>query len=309
MSDAAQPAPSRPEVSQPAPEQPDAVQRDDDLIERLRRAVTTDAVVWGDDEPEDDPAIAALLAVLRDVTGMPPVELAPLAAVLPLRRRRGLVRGSAVAACALGLLSVAGVAAASPGSPLYAVRTAIDSAVRSVVDVVSPSGPTAAASRSLPSLQFRPSPTPTAPHLPVLPAVSTPATTAAAPAAGTVEAARLVAALLDRAQVHLSAGRYVPAGRLLDLAEQRLPEVAVQDGRTGLAARLAALRAVADAGAVARTRPPTVHRTDPPASPGVKQRRAPATKHPKPSPPATPRPGHGSGGRPTDPAVPRRPHR
>lgn len=277
------------------PSQPAAVQRDDELIERLRRAVTTDAVVWGDDEPEDDPAIAALLAVLKDVTGMPLVEVAPLAVVLPLRRRRGLVRGSAVAACALGLLSVAGVAAASPGSPLYAVRTAVSSAVRSVVDVVSPSGPAAAASRSLPSLQFRPSPTATATHLPVLPTVSTPAPIAASPAVRTVEAARRVAALLDRAQVHLSAGRYVPAGQLLDLAERRLPEVSVQDGRTGLAARLAALRAVADAGAVSRTGPPKVKVTGPPATPGAKQRRTPATKHPKPSPHVTPAPGQPGG--------------
>ena len=280
---------------QPAPNQPDAIQRDEDAIERLRRAVTTGAVVWGDDEPEDDPAIAALLALLRDVTPAPPVEVAPLAVVLPLRPRRGLVRGSAVAACALGLLSVAGVAAASPGSPLYAVRTAVSSAVRSVVDVVSPSGPAAAASHPLPSTQLRPSPTPTATLLPTLPAVSAPPRTAAPPPARTVEAARLVAALLDRAQVHLSARRYVPAGQLLDLAERRLPEVAVQDGRTGLAARLAVLRAIADAGAVSRAGPPKVKVAGPPATPGAKQRRAPATKHPRPSPHVTPAPGQPGG--------------
>ncbi len=273
------------------------MQRDEDAIERLRHAVTTGAVVWGDDEPEDDPAIAALLAVLRDVTAAPPVEVAPLATVLPLplRRRPVLVRGSAVAACALGLLSIGGVAAASPGSPLYAVRTAVSVAVSSVFDAVRPSGPGVAASQPLPSTQFRPSPTPTATDPPTLPAVTAPPRTAAPPPARTVEAARLVAALLDRAQAHLTAGRFVPAGQLLDLAERRLPEVALQDGRAGLAARLAALRAIADAGAVGRPGPPKVQVTGPPATPGAKQSRAPATKHPRPSPHGTPAPGQPGG--------------
>ena len=275
---------------QPAQEQSDAVQRDEDAIERLRHAVTTGAVVWGDDEPEDDPAIAALLAVLRDVTAAPPVEVAPLAVVLPLRRRPLLVRGSAVAACALGLLSVGGVAAASPGSPLYAVRTAVSAAVSSVFDVVRPADPGAATSHPLPSTQFRPSPTPTATHPPTLPAVTAPRT-AAAPPARTVEAARLVAALLDRAQAHLIAGRFVPAGQLLDLAERRLPEVALQDGRAPLAARLAALRAIADAGAVGRPGPPKVQVTEPPVPPGAKQSRAPGSKPAKPSPHVTLAPG------------------
>lgn len=278
----------------PAPEQPDAVQTDDETIERLRRAVTTCAVVWGDDEPEDDPAVAALLAVLRDVTVMPPVEVAPLAAVLPLRRRPMLVRGSAIAACALGLLSVGEVAAASPGSPLYGIRTAVSSALSSVVDAVRPSGPGAALSRSLSSTQLRPSPTPrrtpTATLLPTLPAVSAPPRTAAPPPARTLEAARLVAALLDRAQVHLTAGRFVPAGRLLDLAERRLPGVALQDGRAGLAARLVALQAIADAGPLTRPRSPKTQVTGPPTHPGAKQSRTPATKDPKRAPHVTPAP-------------------
>ena len=310
---------------QPAPDQSDSVQADDDTIERLRRAVTTDAVVWGDDEPEDDPAIATLLAVLRDVVALPPVEEAPLAAVLPLRRRPMLVRGSAVAACALGLLSIGGVAAASPGSPLYGVRAAVSSAVSSVVDAVTPSGP--AASRPLPALQLRPthppSPasaptrrpptpvlgavptlpprptgmlptTPTGP-IPTIPMTPTGTLPAAPPPARTGEAARLVAALLDRAQAHLTAGGFIPAGRLLDLAERRLPEVALQDGRAGLASRLATLRAIDDQGAASRAGQPKVSPTGPPATSGAKQGREPAAKDPKPAAHVTPAPGQPGG--------------
>ena len=307
---------------QPSPDQPDSLQADDETIERLRRAVTTDAVVWGDDEPEDDPAIATLLAVLRDVVALRPVEEAPLAAVLPLRRRPMLVRGSAVAACALGLLSIGGLAAASPGSPLYGVRAAVSSAVSSVVDAVTPSGP--AAMRSLPALQLRPThppspasaptrrpPTPAlgaVPSLPPrptgmlpttptgpIPTIPTGTLPVAPPPARTVGAARLVAALLDRAQVHLTAGGFIPAGRLLDLAERRLPEVALQDGRAGLASRLATLRAIADQGAASRAGPPKVSPSGPPATPGAKQGREPAAKDPKPAAHVTPAPGQPGG--------------
>ena len=307
---------------QPSPDQPDSLQADDETIERLRRAVTTDAVVWGDDEPEDDPAIATLLAVLRDVVALRPVEEAPLAAVLPLRRRPMLVRGSAVAACALGLLSIGGLAAASPGSPLYGVRAAVSSAVSSVVDAVTPSGP--AAMRSLPALQLRPThppspasaptrrpPTPAlgaVPSLPPrptgmlpttptgpIPTIPTGTLPVAPPPARTVGAARLVAALLDRAQAHLTAGGFIPAGRLLDLAERRLPEVALQDGRAGLASRLATLRAIADQGAASRAGQPKVSPSGPPATPGAKQGREPAAKDPKPAAHVTPAPGQPGG--------------
>ena len=334
---------------QPSPDQPDSLQADDETIERLRRAVTTDAVVWGDDEPEDDPAIATLLAVLRDVVALRPVEEAPLAAVLPLRRRPMLVRGSAVAACALGLLSIGGLAAASPGSPLYGVRAAVSSAVSSVVDAVTPSGP--AAMRSLPALQLRPThppspasaptrrpptpalgavpslpprptgmlpttptgPIPTIPTTPTgtlpttptgmlpttptgpIPTIPTGTLPVAPPPARTVGAARLVAALLDRAQAHLTAGGFIPAGRLLDLAERRLPEVALQDGRAGLASRLATLRAIADQGAASRAGQPKVSPSGPPATPGAKQGREPAAKDPKPAAHVTPAPGQPGG--------------
>ncbi len=327
---------------QPAAEPPDAVLADDETVERLRRAVTTDAVVWGDDEPEDDPAVAVLLAVLRDVVASTPVEVAPLAKVLPLRRRPVLVRGSAVAACALGLLTVGGVAAASPGSPLYGVRTAVTSAVSSVVHAVTPSGPAAAPGRSRPALQPRTThpprpasgptrhpttsvlgglptpattPAPTAPLAVAPPLAAAPAPTAtlpAAPARGrtaapaparTVEAARLVAALLDRAQAHLTAGRFIPAGQLLDLAERRLPDVALQDGRAELAARLGALRAIEAAGRPGR---PKVHPTGPPASPRVTRPAAgtgwaPAGKDPKATPPVTPAPAQPGGTAPDRP--------
>ena len=195
---------------------------DDKAVERLRQAVITDAVVWGDDEPEDDPAFAMLGALLHDVT----LDRADrrLADVIPLRRRRALVRGGAVAACALGLLSVGGVAAASPGSPLYAVRTAVSSAVTSVVDVVSRPAPAAAVRRLNTATSARPAPSPD----------RTPARS--------LEAARLVAALLDRAQAQLDAGHSTPARALLDAAERHLTDVAPEDGRAALVTRLGVLR-------------------------------------------------------------------
>lgn len=218
---------------------------DDKVVERLRHAITTDAVVWGDDEPEDDPAFAMLGALLRDVT----LDRADrrLADVIPLRRRRALVRGGAVAACALGLLSVGGVAAASPGSPLYAVRTAVSSAVTSVVDVVRPPAPAAAVRRLNTATSARPAPSPDRSP------------------ARSLEAARLVAALLDRAQAQLDAGHGTPARALLDAAERHLSDVAPEDGRAALVTRLGVLRLSL------------------PASPPAPRRSGPATPGPLPT--------------------------
>lgn len=209
-----QPAtPSEPVTADDLRDTSPQVLADDLLVERLRAGVppTGDAGV-------DDPAARLLTGLLLDVSRDRPVTTeAPLADVVPIVRRRRGARVAAVAACAVGLVSVGGIAAASPGTPLYGVRTAVGHAVTSVARAVDPSsGPHRPVARPLP---------------------------AATPEARSVQAARLVAALLDRAERDLALARTAPARALLRDAATHLPEVSPADGQALLATRLAVLTA------------------------------------------------------------------
>jgi hypothetical protein len=206
-----------------------AVAADDAMVEQLRRSLSPDAaVIWDDDDDLDDPALALLRGLQRDVAD----DLPQLPSILPREvtsldgRRRVFGRGAAVAAVTAGVLSIAGVAAAQPGRPLSGVRTAVESAVTHVVDAITPSapvGPSAAAAHRSPS------------------AVTTPK-----PSAGS-EAARSAAAdvtkALDSAQRLLDRGQATAAKEQLDRATRALARVVDPEVRAPLATRLAALKA------------------------------------------------------------------
>jgi len=128
-----------------------AVSATDALVERLRASLHAaegprDAVVWGDDDDDDadEPGYALLRALQRDVSADLPTPVASGHSVVALdSRRRGKRRVATVAAVTAGVLSLAGAAAASssPGDALYGVRSAVASAVDSVLDAVTPSTP------------------------------------------------------------------------------------------------------------------------------------------------------------------------
>jgi hypothetical protein len=210
-----------------------AVSDDDALVEQLRGALSPDAaVVWDDDDDEIDPAFALLRSLQRDVSA----DLPAAAGILPagvtelLPRRRRLGRGATVAAVAAGVLSIAGVAAAAPGQPLAAVRSAVSSAVSDVVHAMtprSPVGPTAAK----PSHSARPTPTATSRGDIVEAAVRNAAAVAQ------------VGSNLDRASAFLDAGKYTPAGEQLDAAARKLGFVTDPSAHAVLATRLTSLRA------------------------------------------------------------------
>lgn len=125
-----------------------AVSETDALVERLRASLHAAeapraAVVWDDDDDTDEPAYALLSALQRDVSSDLPTPFMTRPVVALDSRRRGVGRAATVAAVTAGVLSLAGAAAASssPGDALYGVRTAVASAVGSVLDAVTPSSP------------------------------------------------------------------------------------------------------------------------------------------------------------------------
>lgn len=212
-----------------------AVGADDALVERLRRALTPEAaVVWDDDDDTDDPGYALLRALQRDVdTALPNDDLLaaeglPLPDVVrSLPRTRRLSRGATLAAVAASVLSIGGVAAASaPGQPLAGVRSAVASAVTSVVGAITPDEPVGPQGADA----ARPTPSPTPPGKTV---------SAAARDAAAVQQIR---ANLDRASVLLDAQRWSAAKAQLDAAARKLVLVTDPPVRAALADELAALR-------------------------------------------------------------------
>jgi hypothetical protein len=208
-----------------------AVATDDAMVEQLRRSLSPDAaVIWDDDDELDDPALALLRGLQRDVAA----DLPQLPSILPREvtslagRRRGFGRGAAVAAVTAGVLSIAGVAAAQPGRPLSGVRTAVEHAVTDVVDAITPSapvGPTTARPHRSPSGAASPT--------------SSPRREAARAAAAAAE----VAQALDSAQRFLDRGQTTAAQEQLDRATRALARLADPAVRGPLATRLAALNA------------------------------------------------------------------
>lgn len=214
-----------------------AVGADDQLVETLRRSLSPDAaVIWDDDDEADDPAFALLRALQLDVSDDLPAD-APIlpATVTPLAGRRRLGRGATVAAVSFGVLSIAGVAAASaPGQPLAGVRHSVSAAVAGVVDAITPDAPVGP-SVLTPAEGAKPSPSATPPGQLV------------SAAARSTAAVLQIEANLDRAAVLLQQGRYAAAQAQLDAAARKLTLVSPSSTRDALAARLAALQDRLDA--------------------------------------------------------------
>lgn len=228
-----------------------AVGADDALVERLRRSTTPqDAVVWDDDDDLDDPGYALLLALVRDVSADLPAgdDILPTGVTPLLPRRRHLTRGATVGLVAAGVLSIAGAAAAAaPGQPLSGVRSAVASAVTSVVDAITPSepvGPGGAAGEP----NARPTPSATPPGVIV------------SAAARDAAAVTQIRANLDRAATLLRAGHDAAAGQQLDAAARKLALVQDADVRAALAAELADLRAQLAAPHATATHPAGTHK-------------------------------------------------
>lgn len=244
-----------------------AVARDDAALEALRAAAVSGDPV---ELSFDDPALDLLAALvddldLGDLAEAPPVPLADVgvgvgvgATVLPLavpsRRGRSLRRGAvATTAAAAAALSVAGVAAAQPGSPLRSVRDAVTDVFASVT----PGDSAGDRADALPV----PSVSPTTPGpvasagstrgaVPV-PSGSDPARRPSAGSAGSSpavdrERAKAVRAQLNACLKAYEAGRYEAAARHLDRAEALLPGVSAAAGAQGLRNDLAKLRAAVD---------------------------------------------------------------
>jgi hypothetical protein len=239
------------------------ISADDEMVESLRRSVSPSlspeaAVVWDDDEDDSDPAYALLRLLQRDVSedlpvagsSLPP-EVTPL---IPRQRRFG--RGTTVAAIAVGVISLGGVAAASvPGAPLAGVRQSIATAVSNVVQAITPSSPVGPATAS-PTPSASPSETPEAEPTEDAPAAADrTATQQAQPgqplrsghvvsaAARSAAAAKQVKADLDRAERFLDAKDYPAARSSLDAAAHQLPLVLDGSTHDALQKRLSQLRA------------------------------------------------------------------
>lgn len=248
-----------------------AVAADEAALEALRDGVG------------DDAALALLRELVLDVerdlpdgvpVGRGSTVLALAAEDVPERRvARG---GAVVAALTAGVLSLGGVAAASPAdSPLHGLGEKVRSAAGALVGAVTPPQTPTRSGVGLPAASASPAPSPPAP-------VAAPRSPAPGPAvaaaARSQAAARQVAQLLDAAEELLRAGRTSAAVARLDLAERRLPEV-LPAQRAALADRLAALRAqVPPPAQPARTAPekkdppkqqPATRREEPPAKPAA----------------------------------------
>jgi hypothetical protein len=207
-----------------------AVTADDQLVEKLRHALSPEAaVVWDDDEDDMDPGYALLRALQLDVSADLPTEvILPAEVTELLPRRRHLSRTATIAVVAASVLSVGGVAAASaPGQPLAGVREAVSTAVADAVDAITPDKPVGPA--AVPTASPSPKPTP--------------------PGAAVSDAARSAAAILQiednlaRAEAMLDDGRLMPAKAQLDAAERKLNYVLVGADRDRLSSRLLALQA------------------------------------------------------------------
>jgi hypothetical protein len=210
-----------------------AVAGDDTLVERLRHSLSPDAAVVWDDDDELDPAFALLRSLQADVaSGLPEAApLLPRGVTLLQPRRRRLGRGATVAAVAAGVLSIAGVAAASaPGQPLAGVRSAVSSAVSGVVNAITPDKPVGPAAVKPVEAQH-PSPK------------ASPRGDAVSAAARSASAVLQVTANLDRAATFLDAGKYSAARNQLAAAARKLPYVADPSTRAALATRLSRLQA------------------------------------------------------------------
>lgn len=291
-----------------------AVSRDEDLVEALRSGDADDVLL-------SDPALAALGALLDDVSQdlpepavLPVRETAPVvpAAVLPLRRRRAASRVALVAAVGVGVLSVGGVAAATPDSPLRPVRDALASAVggtvQEIVAAVTPDAPfDPSGDRPRSATSPSPSPSPSASPSAASSTAASPTSVAASraasasprasrPAAAGVRspqatpgqtvsaesrsraAANRVSAALSRAEKALDAGRLQAADADLDTAERALPGVSAADGRARLQSEYDALRARLDAATSASPSPEATK-----ASRSPRPEKSAADRSPRPS--------------------------
>ena len=193
-----------------------AVGRDDEAIELLRTAGFPPAGAQ-----DADPGLLLLSALLADVSAPPSLAGATLLAMDQLstqRHRHVLRRSSAIAAAAVGLLALGGVAAASPGSPLYGVRHTVTDAVGAVVHAVGVDA-RASGGRDVPPRGTQ------------------------GQASVSMTAARRVALLLTRAEAALRDGRTHDAAELLALVDATLPVVLPGDGRQALTVRADTLRA------------------------------------------------------------------
>jgi hypothetical protein len=206
-----------------------AVSDDDALVEQLRHALSPDAaVVWDDDDDELDPAFALLRALQQDVSADLPLQTELPAGVTELLpRRRHLSRSATVAFVAAGVLSIAGVAAASaPGQPLAGVRHAVSDAVHNAVSAITPDAPVGPAVVATTSPSAKP----------------TPPGEAVSTAARSASAALQIEANLERAAALIDDGRYQPAKNQLDAAEGKLHYVTDAIVKAGLQSRLTALQ-------------------------------------------------------------------
>lgn len=258
-------------MSAEEPLDPAAVIADDAALEALRHGVG------------DDAALALLRELVLDVerdlpdggpVGRGSTVLALAGADVPERRvARG---GAVVAVLTAGVVSLGGVAAASPAdSPLHGLGEKVRAAAGALVGAVTPPQTPARSGVALPTASA--SPATTAPAPVAAPRQPAPGPAVAA-AARSRAAARQVAELLDAAEALLRAGRTTAAVARLDLAERRLPAVLPAE-RAPLADRLAALRAqVPPPAQPARTAPakkappkqqPATGREEPPAKPAA----------------------------------------
>jgi uncharacterized membrane protein YgcG len=214
-----------------------AVGWDHELVEGLRRSLSPqDAVIWDDDEDDLDPAVALLRALQRDVSADLPAGTVLPAGVTPLVSRRRLGRGATVAAIAAGVLSIGGVAAASaPGQPLSGLRSAVASAMGSVVDAVTPDAPVGPAVAE-PTKSAKPTAKPTTKP------TATPAGAVGGAAARSAAAAKQVTAELEKAARFMDRGSYTAARNALDNAARKLPLVTDAATHDRLATQLSTLR-------------------------------------------------------------------
>jgi hypothetical protein len=219
-----------------------ALIRDEALVESLRGSLVDGPAVG---EPADA-AIALLLALQQDVSvGLPVADgLLPPEVAGPVGRRRSFGRSATVAAVTVGVLSLAGAAAAataSPGDPLYGLRVAVSDLVSAVGDavgdVVGGIAPTqlaqpSAASSPLASVAASTAPSVASPSGPA----PAPAVVGAEPSSeqaavngspGPARAAQLVELRLDRAERLLDQRRY--AGARDELAQARRDLAGVAD--------------------------------------------------------------------------------
>lgn len=237
-----------------------AVARDDAAIEALRAAARRGGSTG---LSFDDPALdllAALVDDLGDVADAGPLADAGAgtgtgATVLPLvapsRRTRTLRRGAvATTAAALGVLSIAGVAAAQPGSPLRSVRDVVTEVFHSVT----PGDSASSGDRgdALPAASASPTSPTAVPSVGSTRGAGAPVPAGEAsrrPSPGVPAERRRAMDVRDQLNAAYRAyedGRYADAAGHLDRAEALL-EAGPATGSAGLRKDLGRLRAAVDA--------------------------------------------------------------